>query len=121
MKLLRQITREFIVALATSVVVTGLLLGVYESNRNDDLYRNQIAACERGNTVRNLVAGLTESQKIINHVISDFLESSATFRRAQGQYKLAAKSEAAAKKLHRLNAKIVPPQEISCVDVIEKP
>lgn len=55
-----------IVSIATSLIVCGLLLGLYERRNNQrvertaetsaiSLYQNQISGCERGNQVRLII------------------------------------------------------------------
>ena len=98
----RVIAREFVVALATSIVVTGLLLGVYEDNRNEELYRNQIEACERGTAIRE--------------VLHEFLQAAITARKTEP---IDPGDLAAAEAYQRQDNRIWPIKP--CTELIAKP
>lgn len=96
------IAREFVVALATSIIVTGLLLGLYESKHNQELYENQIAACERG--------------KVVREVLHGFLAAAIDARRTPPLFPGDVK---AAKAYAKQDARIWPIKP--CVELIQKP
>lgn len=69
---------EIIMAIATSLIVTGLLLHFYEQSRNEQLYENQIAACERGNYTREAIhlslTSVIKSPNVSDTVRDKFIE-----------------------------------------------
>lgn len=110
-----------VITVATASVVTGLFLWYFEGSRNERLYENQIAACERGNVSRGITRDLIEAQKTVNKTMIAFLESSVTFRESQKQYDLAKKADAQKQAVIKADAKLVPPEDVNCKATIPPP
>ena len=100
--MIRRMWEEFVIAVVACLVVVGLLLGLYENSRNQELYENQIESCERG--------------RVIREVLHEFLQAAITARTTPP----IEPGDLDAADAYRLqDQRIWPPRP--CSEIIEKP
>ncbi len=84
-------------------------------------YDNDVAGCYRGNVVRSHVTNLDASLVATNQLLGSFFDTSAQFRMASGEDKLAVQSLKAREAIRLIASGIEPIAQVNCLVVIKKP
>lgn len=133
--------------LTTALVGAAIMLGaglifalsVIDNRRSDDLqtaqqrlaldqaidawarYDTGVAACERGNVIRERQKDLISLTKAVNAILAAFLDTSAAFRKSAGQDAAAIESIQARNEIRRLSATLKPIPQVDCPNAIPRP